>query len=321
MPSDALGITGMYYPYFRGKQYELITIRENAELMATNGFIPIIEPVKESLTGLIRSLDAVSEKNGKAILITNPGFGDFCNDASTIEELLAEKLKNELGISAGITLNEAHSVDDVLSFVERYKYREISLIHSGFKDGRVLSSELRDCPLPITHIFLEQHCGKLYRKNFAEYKRILIRDGFQKRTNRHHPRVEFFSDLHATFRDEGMNGFGDFLIVGDDYSESGGPAYAVVIHLTGVDEEDQMQVHHFKSIRQDTPTDPAGKFGEALEELVNEVSRPSTCLQKTDAVKEFLELYARSHFPGLGYAKKLSMKHHIETMAIILNRN
>ena len=29
-----------------------------------------------------------------------------------------------------------------------------------------------------------------------------------------------------------MDGFGDFLIVGDDYSDTGGPAYAVAIHLT-----------------------------------------------------------------------------------------
>lgn len=31
----------MYYPYFRGKQYELITIRENAELIARNNIVPI----------------------------------------------------------------------------------------------------------------------------------------------------------------------------------------------------------------------------------------------------------------------------------------
>ena len=39
----------MYHPYFRGKQYELITIRENAQRMAEAGFLPIIEPVRESL--------------------------------------------------------------------------------------------------------------------------------------------------------------------------------------------------------------------------------------------------------------------------------
>ena len=44
----------MYFPYFRGKQYELVTIRETAELMAKSKFVPIIEPVKESLRGLER---------------------------------------------------------------------------------------------------------------------------------------------------------------------------------------------------------------------------------------------------------------------------
>lgn len=40
----------MYYPYFRGKQYELIAIRERAGLIAENDFVPIIEPVKDNLT-------------------------------------------------------------------------------------------------------------------------------------------------------------------------------------------------------------------------------------------------------------------------------
>lgn len=42
----------MYHPYFRGKQYELITTRENAERLAKASFLPIIEPVRESLGGL-----------------------------------------------------------------------------------------------------------------------------------------------------------------------------------------------------------------------------------------------------------------------------
>jgi hypothetical protein len=46
----------MYHPYFRGKQFELITIRETAELMAGAGFVPIIEPVKEALKGLENTL-------------------------------------------------------------------------------------------------------------------------------------------------------------------------------------------------------------------------------------------------------------------------
>ena len=114
-----------------------------------------------------------------------------------------------------------------------------------------------------------------------------------------------------------MNGFGDFLIVGNDYSETGGPAYTVAIHLTFIDPEkdDEMYIHHFKSNRQDTPKDPAGKFAEALDKLLTELQSPTNKIQETSAIQEFKSFHSRRHFPGLGYVKKLSMKHHIETLA------
>jgi hypothetical protein len=148
----------------------------------------------------------------------------------------------------------------------------------------------------------------------------LLRDGFQRRRNRDHPECELFSDLHVTYAEEGMNGFGDFLIVGDDYTESGGPAYAVAIHLTFIDpqQDEAMYIYHFVSTRQDTPTDPAGKFAEALAKLVQKLDSGTSKLLETSAVKEFRDLHDKGHFPGLGYVKKLSMKHHIETLAEFL---
>nr|WP_072144010.1 sce7725 family protein [Citrobacter freundii] len=47
----------MYYPYFRGKQFELLAIRDTANVMAEAGFTPIIEPVREALNGLERTYD------------------------------------------------------------------------------------------------------------------------------------------------------------------------------------------------------------------------------------------------------------------------
>jgi hypothetical protein len=65
----------MYHPYFRGKQYELITVRETAPELASADFVPIIEPVKESLGGLQRTLEAVCEEDGSAIVVVNPHHG------------------------------------------------------------------------------------------------------------------------------------------------------------------------------------------------------------------------------------------------------
>lgn len=307
----------MYYPYFRGKQYELITVRESASLLSQAGFVPIIEPVKESLNGLMRSLEAVSAAGGDAIVVINPYYGDHSSDSEAIVSLLSKELKGEERISVGIALTNQVTVDKASDMCTTHDDRFITLIHAGFTEARELVARLGTRMKDMQHVFLEEYCGKLYRKHFSGVKRILLRDGFQKRTNREHPPVEFFSDLHATYQEEGVSGFGDFLIVGDDYSETGGPAYAVAIHLTFInrDKDDEMHIHHFKSIRQDTPTDPAGKFAEALNELVTEVNRSGTHIMRTEAVNEFLDLHNRHHFPGLGYVKKLSMKHHIETLA------
>lgn len=308
----------MYYPYFRGKQNELITVRESAELLAAAKFVPIIEPVKESLGGLKRSLEAVSAAGGEAVLIVNPNYGDHTGNAEAIELLFANELKDNFNIAAGFVLTEQVTVAEaVRMYSEHLARKAITFIHAGFTEARELTAGLGQRVTDARHVFLEPYCGKLYRKHFDGARRILIRDGFQRRINREHPVLEVFSDLHATFKDEGMNGFGDFLVVGDDFSETGGPAYAVAIHLTFIDPEKdgEMFVYHFVSDRMDTPTDPAGKFDEALNKLVAEVERPGSHVLRTTAVAEFLDLHRRHHFPGLGYVKKLSMSHHIETLA------
>lgn len=308
----------MYYPYFRGKQNELITIRNNAELMANANFIPIIEPVRETLNGLKRALDAVVDAGGKAVVIVNPFHGDYSGNGNSLTELLAEHFEHEDGVSAGVLLTSDVSIDEAVLCCNRHENHALTLIHAGFSSAKALSSALGDKAGGMTHCFFEEEAGKLYQKHFfSAPQKILIRDGFKKRKNREHPKVELFSDLHATFELENMQGFGDFLIVGDEYSESGGPAYAVAIHLTFIDEEqdDAMFVYHFISDRQDTPQDPAGKFLEALNKLIDKADEPKSKILPTNAIKEFRDFHARKHFPGLGYAKKLSMQHHIEVLA------
>ncbi|MCH7498849.1 MAG: sce7725 family protein [Nitrospinae bacterium] len=309
----------MYYPYFRGKQYELITIRESASIFAERNFIPIIEPVKEQLNSLRKTLDSICENDAKVIVVINPQLGFHSDNNNDISVLLNNEFADVNNIIRGILLTEEQSIQDAQNLVNHYKgYGELALMHAGFSQAKKLASMISDQQNIDTSIFLENYCGKLYRRHFKSHaNKTLIRNGFQQRINRDHPPIEFFSDLHVTFEEELMNGFGDFLIVGDDYSEMGGPAYTVAIHLTFIDHEkdDEMHIHHFKSDRQDTPKDPAGKFAEALDKLITELHKPDNKIHETSAIQEFNSLHSRGHFPGLGYVKKLSMKHHIETLA------
>lgn len=310
----------MYYPYFRGKQFELITVREMAKLFAEKEFIPVIEPVRESLGGLKRTLSAICDAGGRAIVIVNPCHGDHQDDGAGITDLLQGDFKDFGGISAGILLRSDMTVDEALACYGQHVHHHPVLVHAGFTAHKVLAVKLGEAMVGLTNVFIEDHANTLYRKHFEGSTRILIRDGFQRRKNSEYAKipVEPFSELHLTFRsDLGMNGFGDFLTVGDAYSDGGGPAYAVAIHLTFIDPDadDVMNIYHFVSTTNDTPTDPAGKFSQALTKLIEKLDSGKSHILETEAIQEFRGLHAKGHFPGLGYVKKLSMKHHIETLA------
>ena len=94
---------------------------------------------------------------------------------------------------------------------------------------------------------------------------------------------------------------------------------AVAIHMTYLNEDEDMRIKHFVSDTSSTPVDPAGKFFEALVKLIVEINDPDTQICQTEACEEFRELHKNGHFPGLGSIKKISMKHHIELISTFIN--
>lgn len=308
----------MYFPYFRGKQYELITIRENANRFSASGFVPVIEPVKESLGGLDKALNAICDADAHAIVIVNPHHGSLRDDGDSISNLLRGKYLPRKEIAAGILLTPSMTVEEAVECCRVHADHKLSLIHNGFSHGRELAATLGEAACAqMRHLFLGE-VNKLYQRHFPIGERIIVLNGFNRqKRNSDYPDLEKFSELHVTYKFEGMNGFGDFLTVGDEFLESGGPAYSIAIHLTFIDpdDEDVMYIHHFKSRRSDTPNDPAGKFAEALDVMIKKLNEPGSKILESEAVSEFRDLHARQHFPGLGYVKKLSLQHHIETLA------
>jgi hypothetical protein len=170
----------MYHPYFRGKQYELITVRETAPMLADANFVPIIEPVKESLGGLQRALQAVCDAGAKAIVILNPYHGDHAEDGESISALLQRTFLEREEVAAGILLKEDITLDEVLAYSEAHENHDVALVHAGFADGRGLVDKLGERVHEMRHIFFPV-CGRLYRRHFRGTRRILLNDGFERR--------------------------------------------------------------------------------------------------------------------------------------------
>lgn len=310
----------MYFPYFRGKQFELIVIREMAEMLASKNITPIVEPVRENLAGLQKALDEVVSNKGQAIIVINPQYGDFQFNNESITEFLNQNFSDYDHIAAGVLLNSNMTVNDSIQLLNTHSHLNPVFIHNGFTHPKELAENLADNLKSIPSFFIEDHEKLIYRRHFNKCFRVLINDSFNRMRNADYPEVEEFSDLHITYPDRGLEGFGDFLIVGDAYSETGGPAYAVAIHLTFINTEQDnvMYVYHFVSDDRSTPTDPAGKFAQALDKLITLLDSGNSMLYETKAIEEFRDLHKRGHFPGLGVIKKLSMMHHLETMATFL---
>ena len=70
----------MYFPYFRGRQYELLALNE----LSIGGLIgasvvPIIEPIKVTST-FNNALKAFSDANLSLSIILNPTVGELSNE-------------------------------------------------------------------------------------------------------------------------------------------------------------------------------------------------------------------------------------------------
>lgn len=308
----------MYFPYFRGKQYELAALRELSPLLAkSRKIIPIIEPVRRRFTELEKAIKVLNLQSISFILVVNPQEGDLKGEL--VDLTVNTPLKPSTDAFLGYIISPETTAPDIKNFLDNHQNFKVSFIHFHSFDNVSLLTRLMSKYKNIVHqIFIDNEVSFAYRNAFSSYQRILIRDGFRKaKKNALYPPDEFFSDIHLTYNRDGNAGFGDFATIGRGF-DSGGIAHAVAIHLTYYqDRTSEIKIRHFVSDRTTTSLDIAGKFVEALKKLIYFLDHEST-MPACGACKEFRALYTIGHFPQLGPIKKLSIKHHVEMMSHLI---
>lgn len=125
------------------------------------------------------------------------------------------------------------------------------------------------------------------------------------------PSDEFFTDQNNPAANTNDVHYGNYSIAGEHFADSGGPAYAVTLHHIYVHDSGNQHIRNYISDVTDTPTDPAGKFIEALRKLAADLPRLGAA-NNTTACDIYRDLLRRRHFPNLGPAKKLAIRHHLE---------
>jgi len=308
----------MYFPYLRGRQYELLALRELiANKKLSDNVIPIIEPVKITPT-LLNTIKAFNDNNKSFIIFRNPSVGTFVADSTKDKNIeLFEKIQES------VTGDNAYSALTI-----NYKsYNDVKfLLSKGIKREKMVALCFESDNIEYLHEAFNESAPKYniipYSPAFRRVRngdRVMIDDKFNK-LSRNNDYLdcedEFFSDDHIYCYEDGYKGFSDYSIVGKEYSESGFAPYAVAIHIVYPASDKTLRVHHFVSDSNNDTSDPANKFYEALSKLVewNKDKKLDTLAMQT-----FEDMHNNETYSGLGIIKKLSIMHHIELVGNYLN--
>lgn len=304
----------MYFPIIRGKQYDLLALRDvSAKLAAQDDIVPIIEPCKTN--GSVKlSFSGYVAANMRFGVVINPCVGDL--DSQDVEDDIIDYCLDEYdNYYIAINIDERTQKSFLEDTCKKYEGLSFIAVYYGAPQKEVENFLLSTSSFDF-HLFRHGKTPTPFRAKFPVSKKGIIEDHFNRQErNADYEDEEFFSDAHLRVPNEEYHNFGDYSVVGAGYSDGGGAAYAVALHhvYAKADEKNALYIRHYVSDSNDTPTDPGGKFLEALDKLVADLNILGHA-NLTDTCDEYRDLHVRQHFPGLGYAKKLGMTHHLEIM-------
>lgn len=299
----------------RGKQFELAALKEVAPRLNPDNVCPIIEPVNDNIDRLCATVKVLNGHGVTPHIIVNPQVGDLASDSPdclnmeistrSVSFIPCIRLHNQNVIYAQTFLQQLS--DDGVKY-SLYLEEDIQVNIAAYTSKAVANvlqnlnrySDSFSNSLPASVIVGSSFPAKVRN---ADYSRT----------------PQFFSDAHVTYKKpliKGQVGFGDFLTIDDTWSTSGGPAFVIALHITYIDESnDKMYVKHSLSTKNpNDQSDPAGKFKEALKELIDFANVTPSLDQNTLGFQEYLKIHKVGTYHGLGVPKKLSMMHHIETL-------
>ncbi|MDN6639835.1 MAG: sce7725 family protein [Tetragenococcus sp.] len=280
----------MYYPYFRGKQFDLLALRTLLEKdLLSKKIRPIIEPVKNTST-LQKLLDCAHEKQHSFYLIQNPQVGDFYTFSGqlTLQDFPAKK---------------ATLLDQPLESMNQSA--ELLIIN---QPSTALTSDWTD----NQQMVLIPPEFRLLNK--VEGSKILSQDHFTRL-----PKLRFYQELpdelfstdHLSSHKKGFVGFSDFSIDSRIYYERGYPSSFLSLHLVYFS-ADKLRIHHFLS-PEELPSQKE-KFLVLMKDVQN--WQETLCKEElTVGLAMLLDYADKKKFPGMGVMRKAAVMHHMELMS------
>lgn len=295
-----------YYPYLRGRMYDLLALKE-ACLAGELGehIVPIIEPVRDSKE-LLQCVETFLKYQQPFSIIANPQVSvyglndtklyplpnmeqvDYFHPAAILAPDFSSDFLQTFGQQKSFLIAKNYRI------LKQYEYSQMLqnvagvLIPEEARLHQIVGNKAISLTDPLTFV-----------PHVADYAEI---------------DDEFFQSANWYRQVDDYIGFGDYSMVGSHYFDKGMPSRAIALHIIYVTKDGSLRIHHFVSDSNDTMRNQKGKFFEALTKLVEWSDNHLHGLNRTPALEQLMAYQNQSKFPGLGMVKKLSLRHHFQLM-------
>lgn len=313
----------MYYPYLRGKQFELLALREFANKNANNRtIVPIIEPVKNTFNSLRTAIEVMLKQGLSFALVLNPNDGDFkksLKSYNVLQEIPALLEEENLGkwVPAFMYNNDEQSI---IATIDNNSLTDAMVI---FKNGIDSSNDalFKFLTTPFVKYIVNGDANNrsAARRLRSLHKSIIRLDACfnEKPRNVDYLEIdeELFSEEYKYYLEDGYEGFSDYTTLPREFIDGGMLPYAIAIHLTYKRNIGDIYIKHFVSDTNFDQSNVQKKFFEAASKVKAFFSNR----ERTPAIDELIKLVDDGKYPGLGVIKKLSIRGHMELINSLLD--
>jgi hypothetical protein len=307
----------MYSPFLYGRQQELLALEALATELARDGrIVPLIEAVKPPATlhsklGLLRSAGA------SVYLVANPSQGDLASSSAQAawHSTVAPDLADASHVFPVFRESDGVGLTALTAFLAAYPARRIGvLLTTNLIAPADLGAALTGRDYVV--FFAPSVSAMSYLPSIPPNKSIDVTDRFRGQArNADFASIpdEFFSNDLTMWRAAGRAGFSDFTLLTTTYTEQGGQAGAIAVHLSYMDGT-ALRVRHFVS---DTTTrgNDNVKWAELLQKIEDEITALPTRFATTDGLAAYRSQYATGNYTNLATSKRQQLIHHLQAVS------
>jgi len=303
----------VYFPYLRGKQTEILAVRESSGFLAAGRIVPVFEPTNVKPLAEARFL-RIAQDGVRFAVIVNSAHGTVgIPSESDVAQLINRiEAQNPGMVLPAFEIRSDADLAGLTQFAQQFASRRCVIVHRDHNlSGGALQGATRPLGQAPVQILREGGPAESAIRSLRSAGIVLLRDGFRRRDrNADYPSLSSFDDLFYTYRRRRFHGFSDFSIVGDHFGRGGNPQ-TVALHLTEPS-QNNIVTNHFVSRYPPASVAISVHYLDALALLKAYTGVPANAPFDTQGVGLFLESFRRGSYHALWKPKQWSMMHHME---------